>query len=83
MPDEPILRVIPFELKRRRLEATWDQGDLSRESGVSKATISEIERGEAGNTRPGIVRKLATALKCEPSEISEVVVGAEPAGAAS
>jgi len=42
------------------------QEDLSQLAGVTEATISRMENGKSGPTRPSTVRKLAEALGVEP-----------------
>jgi transcriptional regulator with XRE-family HTH domain len=44
------------------------QQKLSRISGVSQDTISDLERGER-EAQPRTIRKLAKALKVEPEEL--------------
>ena len=60
---------IAQNLKQRRKELNMSQIELSDESGVSQAQISNIEKGERPN--PGVItiQKLATALKTSVDEL--------------
>ena len=49
MNDDPT-DAISASLKRERSARGWSLADLSERSGVSKAMISKIERGEASPT---------------------------------
>ena len=53
------------ELRERRL---WLIGDLARESGVHRNTISKLENGKGG-AYPESIRKLARALDISPEEL--------------
>jgi transcriptional regulator with XRE-family HTH domain len=59
-------------LKRRRLEQNLTLEQLSAKSGVSRAAISKIERGDSGASTP-VLGKLAEALNLS---ISQLVGGA-------
>ena len=50
-----------------RLRAALTQQQLGTQAGVRRATISVLENG--GQCRITTVRKLADALRCEPSEL--------------
>jgi transcriptional regulator with XRE-family HTH domain len=53
------------KLRKRRL---WLIGDLADRSGVHRNQISTYERGVSG-AHPDTIRKLASALGVEPSEL--------------
>lgn len=52
------------ELKIRRVAKDLTQKDLAKKSGVSRATISAIERGSTEAVNMSTLKKLATALDC-------------------
>lgn len=49
MPTDPT-EAISASLKKQRMARDWSLADLAERSGVSKAMISKIERGEASPT---------------------------------
>lgn len=57
---------IGARLRRARERKLITQADLSVASGVTEATISRIENGQSGPTRPSTTRKLAQALGVDP-----------------
>jgi transcriptional regulator with XRE-family HTH domain len=57
-------------LKRRRLEKGWSLTDLARESGLSRQTLSFLERGER-EPRPANIARLAEVLGCTPAQLME------------
>lgn len=57
--------MVKLKSLRRRRVMTIEQ--LAAEAGVSKNTISKAERG--GSIYPSTIRKLASALGVEPSEL--------------
>lgn len=61
MPKTPGLR----ELRKR---ATLTQGELAKASGISRATIADLEAGNRG-AWPRTIRKLAKALHAEPVDL--------------
>ena len=62
-------KIISSNIKRIRNDAGWSQADLAKNSGVSPAAISLIEKGDR---IPSLVvtRKLASALKVSEAEIT-------------
>lgn len=59
-----------YRLKDIRLKRGINQEALSRLSGVSRQTISDIESGSAKvNTTIGTLLKLADALHCKVTDI--------------
>ncbi len=61
-------------LRELRERASFSQMELSERSGVSRATIAELELGKRG-AQPRTRRKLAAALGVEPWELVEDVQG--------
>lgn len=59
-----ILENIGKQIKARRRELHMTQNKLSIESGISQATISEIERGKT-NVSIGVLSRLCAYLYCE------------------
>lgn len=58
-----------LKLKEIREKKSMSQTELSIKSGVSRQTISELERGEEDvNTTTITLQKLATALNCAVSD---------------
>ncbi len=53
-------------LRQVRERKLITQADLSIGSGVTEATISRIENGQAGPTRPSTAKKLAQSLGVDP-----------------
>jgi predicted transcriptional regulator len=58
-------------IRRRRLMAL-SQGDLAIRAGMSRAAIVRIEGGHA-NARPSTIRRIASALACEPVDLMAVM----------
>ena len=54
------------ELKYYRLKAGLTQEQLAEKSGVSRATIANIERGVQSFLKSSTIIKLADALKIDP-----------------
>lgn len=67
------LRIAPDTLRTLRLKAFLTQEELAAKSGMSTARIKQIEAGTHTVTTPSTVRKLAEALRCEPSQLAEIV----------
>ena len=57
-------------LRELRERASFSQMELSERSGVSRATIADLELGKRG-AQPKTRRKLAEALGVEPWELVE------------
>ncbi len=56
-------------LQELRARAALSQEELSRRSGVSQGTLSDLERGKRA-AHPGTRRKLAEALGVEPQSLA-------------
>ena len=61
-------------LRELRERASFSQMELSELSGVSRATIAELELGKRG-AQPRTRRNLAAALGVEPWELVEDIQG--------
>jgi transcriptional regulator with XRE-family HTH domain len=57
------------KIKEARLAKGMSQKELSRVSGVSRATIIGLERGDVSNTKMDTLRKLAAPLGLTLDEI--------------
>lgn len=57
---------IGARLRLARERQLMTQEDLARFSGITETTISRMENGKSGPTRPSTARKLAGALKVDP-----------------
>ncbi|MDP8952501.1 MAG: helix-turn-helix domain-containing protein [Actinomycetota bacterium] len=55
-------------LREERKRSRLTQEELARISGVNRVTIARLETG-ASKARPGTVRRLARALKVEPTDL--------------
>lgn len=58
-------------LRELRDRASLSQEELAEKSGVSRATIAELEAGKRA-AQPKTRRKIAEALGVEPRELSEL-----------
>ena len=77
MTNRPQLIIRPQALRSRRLSALLTQEGLARKAKVSEDTIRQAEDIKSPKAVfPGTVRKLADALECDPSDISEVTEAA-------
>ncbi len=56
-------------VRELRLEKAWEQSELSKRTGLSVTTISEIENHKT-SPRPATRAKLASALGVEPADIA-------------
>jgi transcriptional regulator with XRE-family HTH domain len=56
------------KLKQLRNEAALSQMELAERSGVSRATIADLEAGNRG-AQPRTLRKLAGALRASPADL--------------
>jgi transcriptional regulator with XRE-family HTH domain len=59
------------QIRLGRLALRWTQSDLSEKSGISRATISDIEGGQIEKTWMGTMRSLVRALERGGIEFSE------------
>lgn len=56
-------------LKLARVKRGWTQEKLSKESGVGRATICNIEKNGVRNTHVHILERLATTLGVKVTEL--------------
>ena len=60
------------KLRKLRREQALSQQDIERETGISQATLSDLEQGKRG-ARTSTLRKLAGFLGVEPKELMKGV----------
>ena len=60
---------MPYKVKEIRLARGFSQEELSRVSGVSRQTISDLENGKVVNTTTATLTKLAEALQRSVGDI--------------
>ncbi|MFR0354110.1 helix-turn-helix domain-containing protein [Streptomyces sediminimaris] len=58
----------PQRLKRRRIEAGLNQGELAAAAGIHPSHMSWLERGMRGAS-PRVLKRLAEALDCEIADL--------------
>ena len=58
-----------YRVKEVRLAKKISQDELSKVSGVSRQTISDLESGEVVNTTTATLTKLADAVGCNVGDI--------------
>ena len=63
-----------YRVKEVRLAKKISQDELSKVSGVSRQTISDLESGEVVNTTTATLTKLADALGCNARETLDLGV---------
>ena len=56
------------KLRKLRREQALSQQDIERETGISQATLSDLEQGKRG-ARTSTLRKLAEVLDVKPKEL--------------
>lgn len=66
-----------IRLKEWRERRAFSQAELADRAGVSKLTVTRLERPGSGIPHPRTVRKLASALGLEPQDLY-VVQGNDP-----
>jgi transcriptional regulator with XRE-family HTH domain len=66
--DSRFIEVDGAKLRKLRRERALSQQDIERRTGVSQATLSDLEQGKRG-ARASTLRKLADALGVEPREL--------------
>ncbi len=59
------------KFRRARDKLDLSITDLAKKSGVSRQTITSLEKGNGGNPTADTQTKLATALECEPGDLFE------------
>ena len=68
MSTQALVEIDGQKLQRLRKRRLWLIGDLADRSGVHRNTISKLEN-DRGGAYPETIRKLATALDVEPTEL--------------
>ena len=66
--DSRFIEVDGTKLRKLRREWALSQQDIERRTGISQATLSDLEQGKRG-ARASTLRKLAEALGVEPREL--------------
>ena len=66
--DSRFIAVDGRRLRRLRRERALSQQDVERMTGVSQATLSDLQQGKRG-ARASTLRKLAEVLGVEPREL--------------
>lgn len=67
-------QTISRNIKKLRDNLGWNQSKLASEAGITAAALSKIEKGDGRVPTIVVLRKIASALKVQPSEIT----GEEP-----
>jgi transcriptional regulator with XRE-family HTH domain len=65
---EPRRNQDPAQVRRKRIEAGLNQIQLAAQAGLSKAHMSQVERGTRGAS-PRVLGRLAAALNCEITDL--------------
>ena len=63
--------MITYKIKDMRRKRGISQGELSKESGIARATISKLENGAEIVIRISTILALSKVLKCSPSKLFE------------
>ncbi len=66
--DSRFIEVDGAKLRKLRREQALSQQDIERETGISQATLSDLEQGKRG-ARTSTLRKLAEVLDVRPKEL--------------
>ena len=66
--DSRFIEVDGGKLRKLRRERALSQQDVERITGISQATLSDLEQGKRG-ARASTLRKLAETLDVEPKEL--------------
>lgn len=67
-------KIISYNIKKLREKLNWNQSKLASEAGITAAALSKIEKGDGRVPTIVVLRKIASALKVQPYEIT----GEEP-----
>ena len=67
-----IIRDMEIKLKKLREAAGLTQEQLHRLSGVARANISNLERGETSRVDINTLERLCRALSCTPGDLLEL-----------
>lgn len=63
--------MITYKIKDMRWKRGISQGELSKKSGIARATISKLENGAEIDIRISTILALSKVLKCSPSKLFE------------
>lgn len=75
MPDKKEqANYISNKIKELRVDIGWNQSKLANEAGITPAALSKIEKGDGRVPTFVVLRKIASALKVQPYELT----GEEP-----
>ena len=66
--DNRFIEVDGGKLRRLRRERALSQQDIERRTGISQATLSDLEQGKRG-ARASTLRKLAELLEVAPKDL--------------
>ena len=66
--DSRFIEVDGAKLRKLRRERALSQQDIQRGTGISQATLSDLEQGKRG-ARASTLRKLAGVLDVQPREL--------------
>lgn len=66
-----MIRAIPKNIKRSRLEQGFIQDDVCKGIGINLSTYNQIENGKAG-LRPGTAKKICTFLNKPFDDLFEI-----------
>lgn len=63
--------MVTYKIKDMRRKRGISQGELSKRSGIARATISKLENGSEVDIRISTILALSKVLKCSPSKLFE------------
>lgn len=63
--------MVTYKIKDMRRKRGLSQGELSKRSGIARATISKLENGSEVDIRISTILALSKVLKCSPSKLFE------------
>lgn len=63
--------MVTYKIKDMRRKRGISQGELSKKSGIARATISKLENGSEVDIRISTILALSKVLKCSPSKLFE------------
>ena len=66
--DSRFIEVDGAKLRKLRRERALSQQDIERRTGISQATLSDLEQGKRG-ARASTLRKLAEVLEVAPKDL--------------
>lgn len=63
--------MVTYKIKDMRKKRGISQWELSKRSGIARATISKLENGSEIDIRISTILALSKVLKCSPSKLFE------------